>query len=358
MRLFIFEYFASGAKKDPIDLKKAGFAMLDAVLKDFTQLSHIQISTMLDCSLGEHLVRAPYADKLDIFWREQGEKNTDEHLEECLEQCDAVLMIAPETNGTIAQFTARAEDRGKMILGSSAQTLELVCNKENILRFLESKGLPVPKSKVLRKPFSVHTKVTILEHFSLPLVIKPVSGTGGEGVTLVKTEPQLEHLLEEMAGKEDDSYLVQEFVCGQDVSVSCFVLDGKVLPLSLNRQIIQKEDELLFSGVTVPFIHPGQQAVFGVVSEACKRVQGLRGFVGVDLVLGASGPVIMEINSRITSAYVALREVVPGNLAKDLWFLCREHCFPDPPEIKGTFTYLVNTQKERAEACRESLAWI
>lgn len=340
MKLLIYEYYASGAK-DHDGLKKAGFAMLDAVLKDFTQLSGVQISTMLDCSLEDLISQAPYVDKLHICWSEAGEKDGYQCFAEALNKCDVVLIIAPEINRIIAELTTLAESCGKMVLGSCSRTLHLVCNKANTLSLLEQKGLPVPRSEMIRKSLTGEEKARILEKFPLPLVIKPVYGTAGEGVRLVRNNDQLDNLLEQIAALDEDSYLVQEFILGQDASVSCFILDGKVLPLSLNRQIINKEEEFFFRGITVPFMHPGSQDIFGLVSEACGLVKGLKGFVGVDLILSSSGPVIMEVNSRITSAYVALREVVTGNLAEDLWFLCREHHFPDQPKLKGTFTYMV-----------------
>ncbi|MEL7564885.1 MAG: ATP-grasp domain-containing protein [Dehalobacterium sp.] len=340
MKLLIYEYYASGAREDE-GLKKAGFAMLDGVLKDFTQLSGIKISTVFDFSLRDLVLKAPYIDKLDICWSEKGEENGNKRFVEVLIKCDVVLIIAPEINGIIAELTAIAEKSGKMVLGSCAQALNLVCNKADTMSLLERRGLPVPRSETLGKSWTVERKAKILEEFSLPLVIKPVYGTGGVGVKLVRTNNQLENLLKQIEASDEELYLVQEFIFGLDASVSCLVLDGKILPLSLNQQIINKEEELIFQGITVPLAHPESQDIFGIVAKACELVKGLKGFVGVDLILSASGPVILEINSRITSAYVALREAVPGNLAEDLWLLCREHRFPDQPKLKETFTYMV-----------------
>ena len=51
-------------------------------------------------------------------------------------------------------------------------------------------------------------------------------------------------------------------------------------------------------------------------------VEGLRGYVGVDVVLGTaadgSGDVVIEINPRLTTSYIGLRALARFNLAEAL----------------------------------------
>lgn len=346
MKLFIYEYFSSGAIQDQDNLKRAGFAMLNAVLQDFTEIPELQIVTMLDYSLKEKIALASYRPKVHVSWHEssnhQGsDKEAIDQFQENIMHCDAVLIIAPETNGLLAKFTAVAEGCGKMVLGSSSSTLACVCNKANTHFLLASKGFPVPKSEVFSGPWRLDPKTKILERFSLPVIIKPLYGTGGEGVRLIKTQEQLDKILQQLAVLKEDTFLVQEFVPGQAVSVSCFVLNGRGFPLSLNRQIIKTGDELLIQGITVPYVDQREQDILNIVLAACEQINGLKGFVGIDLVIHASGPVLIEINARITMAYVALRETVHRNLAKDLWSLCRKHDFPSKLEFSRTYTYML-----------------
>ncbi|NLI93801.1 MAG: ATP-grasp domain-containing protein [Peptococcaceae bacterium] len=337
MKLFIFEYFASGMKESH-ELKKAGYAMLDAVLRDFTRIPEINIMTIFDYSLKERVFQDPLAPGLEIFWR-KGREDGQKLFEEILIRCEAVLIIAPETAGILAELTALAENRGKIVLGSCSKALNVTCHKAKLLSLMGKKGLPVPRSDILQKPLASVAKAQILEMFSYPLVIKPVCGTGGEGVRLIQTGEQLDKVVEQLATMGEETFLVQEYIPGQAVSVSLFVLEGKVLPLSLNRQILKDEDELGFRGITVPYEHSLDQDIIKIASAACEQVEGLKGFIGVDLVAGPEGPVLIEINSRITLAYVALREVVSRNLAGDLLNLCVENRVPPKPEIQGRYTY-------------------
>lgn len=338
MKLFIYEYFASGAMEDHDELKEAGYAMLDAVLKDFTRILGLKIITLLDVSLKDKILTTDYVQELEIDWK-RNQVNLFKLFEKQLAKCDGVLIIAPETAGILAKLTAMAESWGKIVLGSCSQALEVACNKAETYNLMKSKGLPVPQSEVLKRPFGVDTKTEILDNFSFPLVIKPAYGTGGEGVRLIRNEEQLDKELGKLAIMEKEPFLVQEYILGQAVSVSLFVLDGKVLPLSLNKQIINHEDELIFHGITVPYIHHQVRDIIKLATGACEQVKGLKGFVGVDLVVCPQGPVLIEINPRITLAYVALREVVLRNLAHDLLILCQEQSLLEKPEIRGTYTY-------------------
>jgi predicted ATP-grasp superfamily ATP-dependent carboligase len=52
-----------------------------------------------------------------------------------------------------------------------------------------------------------------------------------------------------------------------------------------------------------------------VAAAACRLIPGLKGFVGVDVVLTATEAWVIEVNPRITTAYVGLRLACPFNLA-------------------------------------------
>ncbi|WP_347489843.1 ATP-grasp domain-containing protein [Desulfoscipio sp. XC116] len=337
MKLLIYEYFSSGARENQ-DLKQAGFAMLDAILKDFVEIPELHLMTVLDVSLREAFVRASYSQKVDVCWS-SGSKDGTRQYEKTLMACRAVLIIAPEIAGILAELTAIAERWGKIVLGSNSHALKIVCHKSDMLDLMKKKGLPVPKSQTYSKPFPQNMQAEILDCLSFPFVIKPVYGAGGEGVRLIETGDRLDKAIEQLSRMEEEIFLFQEYIPGQAVSVSCFVLGGKALPLSLNRQNIKIQGEFVFQGITIPFVHAEAGEIMKTAVKACEVVQGLKGFVGVDLVVNTRGPVLMEINARPTMAYVALREVVSRNLVGDLLALGLENSLPEKPEVRGTYTY-------------------
>lgn len=350
MRLLIYEYCTALGIEGNDALASLGFSMLAAVLSDFKELPGLYITTLIH-PRNRNLMVQFIADRVQVFWTGEGRENCcdqSDQYERVVADCDAVLVIAPETGGLLAKLIGIAEDKGKMVLGPTAKAAALVSNKGETTKLLASYGLPVPRSEILTLPLPLRWQDTIKALFSWPLVLKPVTGAGGQNVKVINNLGALESAvrqLEEALNIEAyprpvfRAIQVQEYIPGDHVSVSCFVGAGQAIPISLNWQHIAEGKELCFQGITIPYRHPQAGKVLDIAKRACELVEGLAGFVGVDLVLGAQGPVLIEINSRISVAYVALREAVAGNLAQDLWLACVEKRMPPMPEIIKTYTY-------------------
>jgi len=61
------------------------------------------------------------------------------------------------------------------------------------------------------------------------------------------------------------------------------------------------------------------RALAALATQVGKAIPGLRGFVGIDLVWHATqGPVVIEVNPRLTCAYVGLSARLRRNLAAEL----------------------------------------
>jgi predicted ATP-grasp superfamily ATP-dependent carboligase len=108
--------------------------------------------------------------------------------------------------------------------------------------------------------------------------------------------------------------IAQPYVRGQHASVS-LLCDGRdALGVSLNSQAIAEGERFEYRGGVVPLDHPLRERALHVAVRACRAVPGLRGYVGVDVVLGADATVI-EVNPRLTTAYTGLRRAIGANLA-------------------------------------------
>jgi predicted ATP-grasp superfamily ATP-dependent carboligase len=98
--------------------------------------------------------------------------------------------------------------------------------------------------------------------------------------------------------------------------------------LSVNRQniAIDADGALSFEGVEVNAIALDSErgrALSRLAAQVAKGIPGLRGFVGIDVVWHPRcGPVLIEVNPRVTCAYVGLSAALGRNLAADL---LREH---------------------------------
>ena len=73
-----------------------------------------------------------------------------------------------------------------------------------------------------------------------------------------------------------------------------------------------------YEGGVVPFDHPLKQEAFAVAEKVVESISGLRGYVGVDLVLTQDKPFVVDVNPRLTTSYVGLRKVAGFNVAEAL----------------------------------------
>jgi tyramine---L-glutamate ligase len=114
--------------------------------------------------------------------------------------------------------------------------------------------------------------------------------------------------------------VIEPWVEGTAMSLSLLCRPGHVELLCVNRQHIAVDGrgQVSFEGVSID--PQADRAAFEPVARDVVRViPGLCGFVGIDLVWHAErGPVVIEVNPRLTCAYVGLSAALGRNLAAEL----------------------------------------
>ena len=85
--------------------------------------------------------------------------------------------------------------------------------------------------------------------------------------------------------------------------------------LSANEQIIREsENTFVLEGCRVNALDKKQFENFA--NEICKAIPGLRGFVGIDILIKYDQIMLVDINPRITTSYVGLRSALGINPAR------------------------------------------
>ena len=70
-----------------------------------------------------------------------------------------------------------------------------------------------------------------------------------------------------------------------------------------------------YHGGATPLDHPVAERAAEQAVRTCEAIPGLRGYVGVDLVLTKSEAVVIEVNPRLTTAYLGVRSALAENVA-------------------------------------------
>lgn len=315
----VFEYIVGGGlSKTELDTKLLieGYAMLYTVVKDL-KISGYRIVTTIDERLAS-TVKIPADESMVV---RVGETPL-EKLEKVLKNVDGVLLIAPAFKDSLYETTRFMEKTGVNVLGSSSSGVLKASDKRLTLLSLKKDNLPIPKTKVADVDEEVDEVRLRVEEIGYPVVFKPADGSGCEGISLIKDYSKISQALNLIRkNTKTRHFLIQEFLSGRHVSVSLLTNSKDVLPLTLNMQKVKLKEPPKSSGYfggVIPFNHPMAEEAKNMASLAVKAIGGLKGYVGVDMVLTRKGPIIVEVNPRITTSYLGIRKVLRLRLGEAL----------------------------------------
>lgn len=294
MRVFVYEYLTGeGIGRDPADplhsLYREGRAMRDAVAEDFGRIAGVEV-----------LVPEAYED-------EDHEHEVWRHAE----GCDVTLIIAPELGNHLERLYWSVWTSAGRLLGPSVEAIRLASNKLALAEHWRKHGVPSPATTD-REP-------TGCEAF--PVVWKPRDGAGS---TLTFRLDAPRDVARARAIRDADGYtgpmILQEFVPGRPASVAFLCGPTGNVPLLPCLQLLSDDGRFKYLGGELPIPpHLAERAV-ELGRRAVDGIPGLRGYVGVDLVLGdaadGSADYAIEINPRLTTSYVGLRALADFNIAE------------------------------------------
>jgi len=304
--------------------------MLWALLDDFHAWGAAYTLTTLDSRLASEGITLPANEVVTV---QAGEYEAT--FSASLARAEAALIIAPETDNILARLSAAVEAAGIPLLGSSSAAIAIAGNKAECYQRFQSAELPTPAT--LTTSFSEASQAA--DRLGYPLVTKPLDGVGCEGVCLVETPDELKAALQETRlATRQDQILLQSYLSGEHASVSLLAASGSIA-LSLNEQHIQAGCPFVYHGGTVPVEHPARQRAFDLARQAVALIPGLRGYVGVDMILAGEDAWLVEINPRLTTSYFGLRQVLKMNLAQAIWDACQEGVLPGRVNLCGQVSF-------------------
>lgn len=334
MRIFIHEYVSGGGlsgKPLPKGMAREGLLMLRAILEDFQASKEHEIRATIDSRLSHWL---PSNLPLAVIAR----RRYAEIFAASLDWAEAVLLIAPETDGVLERLSTQVEGAGKHLLGSNTKAVAVTADKGITDSRFRAWGFPTPRTHVIRLDADAIRQV---KAFGYPAVVKPVDGAGCEGISLIRRPAEIAPALRRLQrATRRQTFLIQEYVPGTPASLCCLSDGRRVLPLTLNTQYIRTGSSFSYRGGTVRIDHPSRSAAFEVAHDLQQAFPGLKGYFGVDLVLTRSGPVFIEVNPRLTMSYIGLRRAFSVNLAEAIVTSALGE-LPSLPEPKGPVRFFV-----------------
>ncbi len=319
LRILILEYSAASGLSDPF-ICAEGYAMLNGLLKDFESKS------------ADYLLAANVNFKSKYCNAIKFEGELLDWLDGNINAYDACLLIAPEENHVLYRLTKYIENKGVQVIGSNSDAAYLCSDKYEMYHALKDKVNIIKTEKVFFKQLN-----EFKHNINDKKVIKPADGVSCSNVNIVTSWDNFKTAANSMVSNLP-YFILQDYIEGISASVSLLSSGKEALPLSLNLQDnIIKKNQISYNGGKVPFNHLLSSEAKEIAKKAVESIDGLKGYVGVDIILGDKVYVV-EINSRITTPYIALRDVVNFNLGEAILDVIYG-IFPSNININGEISF-------------------
>jgi predicted ATP-grasp superfamily ATP-dependent carboligase len=228
-----------------------------------------------------------------------------------------VWPIAPESDGLLEEVTRLAAAQGAFVLNSGGVALAIARSKRATARMLADAGVTVaPTLPLAEAPPPA----------PVGWVVKPDDGAGAVDTWRVTDRAALER---RRAAADTARFVVQPFIPGAALSLSLLARDGQAWLLSCNRQeVTLSGDAFHYRGSLVGGAEERRTVLAPLAERVAAASPELWGYVGIDLVDGPDGPVVLEVNPRLTTSYVGLAESIGVNPA-GLVLQLRDHAIAE-----------------------------
>jgi predicted ATP-grasp superfamily ATP-dependent carboligase len=296
LKVFAFDYATAGgpsARVLPQTLRQQGDMLLRALLADLAALPGIELCTMAA----------------------QAEQPFSERFAACVQAADAVWPLACESEGLLERVSREILRGKRVLLGSAPGAVQVAASKLKVARALADGG--------------VEAVATYSPHACLPdgsgaWVVKPDDGAGCLNTRLFSDRAAA---LAWIRASSAEGYVLQPFVAGKLGSLSLLCCDGvaRVLGCNLER-VAMRDNRFHFLGSTVNGLDDADGVLDRLAQQVAAAIPSLWGYVGVDFIFTGTqsaerGPVVLDVNPRLTAAYAGLHASIgcnPAGLVIDL----------------------------------------
>jgi hypothetical protein len=279
MKILLFEYAVGSGEIVEKNIFEEGKLMFDKLLNDFLKDGNSVISIVDDKNYEYYLNLSKKPNLMVVTPDGDYILKLTEILSS--QEIDCALIIAPECNHTLYKLTKLVEKYNVINLGSHSKGIKIAGNK--YLTYLKIKNkVKTPKTFPPKK-----------------YVVKEIDGCGGSHQIV------------------DENNIIQQYIDGEFYSVSLIVQKNgndknkyNIYPLSLNKQFIGD----YYCGGEVNINHPLKKTIIAESIKAVEQIDGLNGYIGIDIIINRNDIYVLEINPRITTSIIGLN--ITPSLAK------------------------------------------
>lgn len=290
-----------------------GAAMLEAVLTDLLKVREYQVQTCVreDLLTADLFRQAEQEQRLIVHRVSAPEQEAELFLQAC-QQADVAWIIAPEFEDLLFTRTSLALESGVRVTGSDVETIRFAADKWQLFQFLQAADIPTIETELAKSASDCPRW--------FPCLIKHRYGAGGLGIERFQRLSDWQNGFSE---QETDlsQCILQPWISGRALSAAVMIREGHREILPVGEQRICWESGFEYQGGVIPtrLEDDSRHSIRELLNRACDALPGLAGYVGFDILLpdeDPCSPLLVEINPRLTTAYVGYRQLTDQNLAR------------------------------------------
>jgi tyramine---L-glutamate ligase len=301
-KLFVCEFITGGGfigQDLPDGLAREGILMRDALLNDLSELIECEVYTTYDMRVEPphgQFVSYRVSETVDIWalWQQ------------CILQADYVWLIAPETNGILFRLTNMVIDSQKKLIGCGLDAIKITSSKYLTAQHLLGCNIKVVPSYDLGDYDALGKG---------KWVVKPDDGAGCEDTFVFEDALQLSHWCQTHP-QHQRTHIIQPYIDGVPASISVLGYGNQVQVLSCNQQQIKlSHGQLHYVGGVLNGMIELKNEMLKIAQKVQQAIPTLQGYYGVDVIVGfqESTITVIEINPRLTTSYIRLRDAMACN---------------------------------------------
>ncbi|MBD3193913.1 MAG: ATP-grasp domain-containing protein [Candidatus Lokiarchaeota archaeon] len=326
--IFICEFVSGGGfnkEQIPVSLFCEGFSMLRAICTDLKKIG-FKIITLLDERISFLHELLP----IDNFIICSKNSEYVKLFKESISKSDYCYIIAPEFSNILLELTKLVIKAGKKLLNVNPKAIELATSKFSTYKYFLANELSTPKTYIVPNHDNLPKKAFLikkLKDLNSPIIVKPEDGVGAEYIFYFETKEDINQFYEDKVNfiEKDRSYILQEYIAGENLSLSLIGIENNkksnIHPfiLSFNAQNIRLTKNHNSSEYLGGYTPVDEDIDLSKIIRRDLKSMDLTNFVGyfgIDLISTNSYPMYIEINPRLTTSYLGIRNILKLNPAE------------------------------------------
>jgi len=314
MKIFAYEFITGGGlvrEPLPASLAREGDLMAQALARDLRDVPGVEVWMSRDPRLaplgGVRTLRPASGEEPLAAYRRM------------IQACDSAWPVAPETGGMLEALSRATLESGKALLGSRPEAVAVAASKRATAHALAARGIAAAPA---------FPDGEALPDIPGPWVVKPDDGAGCTDTFLWPGRARAREWL----AARGPGFIAQPWIEGEALSLSALFADGKARLLTVNRQHLSlRNGRVALEALTVNVMADADGRFARLAGEVAQALPVLWGYAGIDLLDTPSGPVVVEVNPRLTTSWCALREALGCNPAALVLELLATGRLPEPP---------------------------